>query len=92
MHPEESVQSRKTFRLDVPLHALLTQPSAPVYRLSHVGEPQFFPDPVFPQRPELLAPIDEFLRLVWSWKAKMDARADISHHARVAVPLNSPSG
>ena len=46
------------FRLDVPLHNLLTQPPAAAPRFQPVGEPQRFPDPVFPQRPELLGPAD----------------------------------
>src|SRR5580698_2022591 len=52
-------EQRSTFRLDVPLHQLLTKPSSGPVEFQPVGIPQCFPDPVFPQRPELLGPIDE---------------------------------
>lgn len=59
MQPEHSAQYPPSFRLDVPLHNLLTQPTAPSQGLEPVGAPQKFPDPVFPQHPGLLGPIDE---------------------------------
>ncbi len=46
------------FRLDVPLHSLLTQQPGPAPAYQPKGEPQKFPDPIYPQRPELLGPID----------------------------------
>src|SRR5262252_902712 len=64
MRPEESSSSTPNFRLDVPLHTLLTQSAYPSPGLQPVGKPQEFPDPVFPQRPELLGPIDESVE--WS--------------------------
>jgi hypothetical protein len=57
MQVEQDGVQAPSFRLDVPLHSLLTKPVAPVSGLQPVGEPQRFPDPVFPQRPELLGPI-----------------------------------
>src|SRR5690349_5188665 len=56
---EQSSQPISNFRLDVPLHELLTKPSAPRIPLRPQGQLQQFPDPVFPRRPELLGPIDE---------------------------------
>ena len=55
---QENAQSQ-SFRLDVPLHSLLTKPSAPKPGLQPIGKPQTFPDPVFPQRPELLGELAE---------------------------------
>src|SRR6202034_2449765 len=55
----ETSEQSPSFRLDVPLHSLLTKPQAPLPGLQPIGIPQRFPDPVFPQRPELLGPIDE---------------------------------
>src|ERR1700747_1454799 len=52
-------EQRSTFRLDVPLHQLLTTPASDAVRLPPLGEPQRFPDPVFPQHPELLGPPPE---------------------------------
>ncbi len=46
------------FRLDVPLHNLLTQQPGPAPRYQPAGPPQRFPDPVFPERPELSGPVD----------------------------------
>ncbi len=57
MEVEQYTGQAPSFRLDVPLHSLLTKPSAPVPGLQPIGEPQRFPDPVFPQRPELLGPV-----------------------------------
>jgi MoaA/NifB/PqqE/SkfB family radical SAM enzyme len=54
--PQPQTDSQR-FRLDVPLHNLLTQPPPAPPRFQPVGEPQRFPDPVFPQRPELLGPV-----------------------------------
>jgi len=59
MHPEEYAEQTPSFRLDVPLHDLLTKPAAHSSGLQPVGRPQTFPDPVFPQRPDLLGPIEE---------------------------------
>jgi MoaA/NifB/PqqE/SkfB family radical SAM enzyme len=55
---ERPVQTR-TFRLDVPLHKILTEPTSAQLPSHPVKELQRFPDPVFPQRPELLGTIDE---------------------------------
>ena len=63
MNLAERSEQSPSFRLDVPLHSLLTKPQAPVPGLQPVGEPQRFPDPIFPQHPDLLGPIDERLRL-----------------------------
>ncbi len=52
MGAQEAFESDQTFRLDVPLHTLLTQPTAPPPGLRPAGEPQTFPAPVFPQHPE----------------------------------------
>ena len=41
------------------LHNLLTQSPAPPMGLYPVGKPEVFPEPVFPQRPDLLVPISE---------------------------------
>src|SRR6201987_4549101 len=58
MASQQSFESTQTFRLDVPLHNLLTQPAPPPPGLRPIGEPQTFPDPVFPQHPELIEEID----------------------------------
>jgi hypothetical protein len=60
MHQEQQqTEQMPGFRLDVPLHNLLTK-SAPIAPgLSPSEKPQTFPDPIFPQHPELLGPIDE---------------------------------
>ena len=58
MASEEAFESAQAFRLDVPLHTLLTQPTTPPPGLRPLGQPQMFPDPVFPQHPELLGEID----------------------------------
>lgn len=58
MRPEEAAGATSGFRLAVPLHSLLAKPSAPPLGLYPQGEPQVFPDPVFPQRAELLGPVD----------------------------------
>ena len=59
MAVEQHTEQTSNFRLDVPLHSLLTQSQAPPMGLFPVGEPETFPAPVFPQRPDLLGPIDE---------------------------------
>lgn len=60
MHQEQQqAEQMPGFRLDVPLHDLLTKSTAISPGLSSSGKPQKFPDPVFPQHPELLGPIDE---------------------------------
>src|SRR5258708_13345817 len=48
-----SNESSPAFRLDVPLHNLLTQPASRSI-LPTVINPEPLPDPVFPQQPELL--------------------------------------
>lgn len=48
-----------SFRLDVPLHDLLTKPTRLSSVLLPAGEPQSFPDPVFPRRPDLLGALEE---------------------------------
>ena len=58
MHLEQHIEHQPNFRLDVPLHDLLTKPAAPQLGLQPSGIPQKFPDPVFPQHPELMVPID----------------------------------
>jgi sulfatase maturation enzyme AslB (radical SAM superfamily) len=58
MHqPQE--EHKSTFRLDVPLHQLLTNPASERVEFQPAGVPQRFPDPVFPQRPDLLGPVQE---------------------------------
>ncbi|MEA3006416.1 MAG: hypothetical protein QOI94_1685, partial [Acidobacteriaceae bacterium] len=59
MQVEQDDVQVPSFRLDVPLHSLLTKAVPPIPGLQPVGEPQRFPDPVFPQRPELLGPVIE---------------------------------
>jgi MoaA/NifB/PqqE/SkfB family radical SAM enzyme len=59
MPVEQQTEQSSNFRLDVPLHNLLTQSPTPPLGLYPVGNPQTFPEPVFPQRPDLLGPIDE---------------------------------
>ena len=59
MYIEQHAEQPSNFRLDVPLHDLLTKPRAPLPGLQPIGEPQVFPDPMFPQHPELLGAIDE---------------------------------
>ena len=51
-------EQRSSFRLDVHLHQLLTKPSEPTFGLQPIGAPQRFPEPVFPQRPELLGEVN----------------------------------
>src|SRR5438270_9441086 len=59
MHLEQHTESSQSFRLDVPLHDLLTQTRMPPPGLEPVGEPQKFPDPIFPKHPELSGAIEE---------------------------------
>src|ERR1700761_5843538 len=59
MRVEQQSEQVSSFRLDVPLHDLLTGAATRPSGLQPFGEPQTFPEPVFPQHPELLAPIDE---------------------------------
>jgi MoaA/NifB/PqqE/SkfB family radical SAM enzyme len=48
------------FRIDVPLHDLLTKPkSSPRISSPPLSQPQILPDPVFPQHPELLGEVSE---------------------------------
>ena len=56
MHQAQEEQ-RSSFRLDVPLHQLLTKPVDDRVELQPIGVPQRFPDPAFPQHPELIGPI-----------------------------------
>ncbi len=58
MLQQSSANDHNPFRLDVPLHTLLTQQPGPPPRFQPKGKPQRFPEPNFPQRPELLGPID----------------------------------
>ena len=57
MQLEQHSEQSQSFRLDVPLHDLLTQPRMPPPGLQPKGDPQRFPDPIFPEHPELLGPI-----------------------------------
>lgn len=56
---QQSSEPTPNFRLDVQLHELLIKPVSGALQLQPAGETQQFPDPIFPQRPELLGPIDE---------------------------------
>lgn len=85
-HTIQASNQPPSFRLDMPLHELLTKPSTPRAELQCVGELNRFPDPVFPQRPELLGPIKR-RSMEASSQAAMDARTDLSHDARMAVSL-----
>ena len=58
MQVEYPSEETPKFRLDVQLHELLTRPTDAV-RLPPLGKAQVFPDPVFPEHPELLGPIPE---------------------------------
>ncbi len=58
MHLEQHTEHQPNFRLDVPLHDLLTKSTVTQPGLHPSGPPQMFPDPVFPQHPELMVPID----------------------------------
>ena len=51
-------ETTQNFRLDVPLHNLLTRQPGPAPRWEPAGPVQTFPEPVFPQRPELLGSIE----------------------------------
>src|ERR1700733_9838993 len=53
------IEQPPSFRLDVPLHDPLTGSAPNARGLQLNGKPQAFPDPVFPQHPELLGSIDE---------------------------------
>ncbi len=59
MHLEQHTEQSQSFRLDVPLHDLLTKSRTPLPGMQPVGEPEKLPDPIFPEHPELLGPIDE---------------------------------
>src|SRR6202046_876154 len=59
MYLDQQTEQTSSFRLDVPLHDLLTKPRTPATGLLPLGEPQKFPELVFPQHPELLGAIDE---------------------------------
>jgi sulfatase maturation enzyme AslB (radical SAM superfamily) len=58
MQREQHTEEAPSFRLDVPLHNLLTKSNTQPLGLIPLGKPQMFPDPVFPQRPELLGPVE----------------------------------
>ena len=58
MHLDQHTETSPNFRLDVPLHDLLTKSTVATPGLLPHGKPQTFPDPIFPQYPELLGPID----------------------------------
>src|ERR1700757_3568295 len=79
MHTEQPVESVPSFRLDVPLHTLLTQSSGHTTGLQPIGEPQRFPDPVFPQHPDLLGPLD--LDAEWAPPAKRKYTPGQIYHA-----------
>jgi len=74
-----------SFRLDVHLHELLMKPAparGPLLLAEQTAEPEVFPEPVFPQHPELLAADDNYeenLRLARAnkrhWTAPMVYRA-----------------
>src|SRR3981081_4629624 len=59
MHLEQHTEQSQSFRLDVPLHDLLTKSRMLSPGLQPVGDPEKFPDPIFPEHPELLGPIDD---------------------------------
>ena len=60
MDTQQESASVPAFRLDVELHQLLTRPPESVgLTLPPLGKPQRFPDPIFPQHPELLGPVVE---------------------------------
>lgn len=59
MQSEEQLDRTQNFRLDVPLHDLLTRVPGPPRGLAPSKQPQQFPAPVFPQHPELLGSIEE---------------------------------
>jgi hypothetical protein len=48
MYTEPHTEQSSNFRLDVPLHELLTKPRTPSSGPQPVGEPQRFPEPAFP--------------------------------------------
>jgi hypothetical protein len=48
------------FRLDVQLHDLLKKSPAPRPELAPTSGEKFFPEPVFPQHPEVLAADDNY--------------------------------
>lgn len=52
-------EPRSTFRHEVPQHQLLTIPVRDRAEFPPIEVPQSFPDPVFPQLPESLGPVDE---------------------------------
>ena len=53
-------ETPQTFRLDVPLHNLLTQPPAARPTLLPGDGGEKFPEPIFPQHPDLLAQDDDY--------------------------------
>ncbi len=59
MLSDQHSKHSSSFRLDVPLHDLLTKPTRLSSVLLPAGEPQSFPDPVFPRRPDLLGALEE---------------------------------
>src|ERR1700722_16388882 len=59
MQVEQDGVQAPSFRLDVPLHDLLTKSKSIPPGLLPSAKPQTFPDPMFPQHPELLGPVDE---------------------------------
>src|SRR5579859_899002 len=79
MQVEQDDVQTPSFRLDVPLHSLLTKAAPPIPGLHPVGEPQRFPDPVFPQRPELLGPIAQ--DVAWEPPVKRHWTAGQIYHA-----------
>ncbi|HTS58203.1 MAG TPA: hypothetical protein VMH03_11680, partial [Terriglobales bacterium] len=60
LHEQEESQAPPPFRLDVQLHDLLTKAPAPKPTLLAPRGDVKFPEPVFPQRPDLLAQDDNY--------------------------------
>src|SRR5271154_2891483 len=79
MHLEQRTEEQPNFRLDVPLHDLLTKPTGLPLGLRSTGPAQKFPDPVFPQHPELIGPIDT--SDVWSPLEKRNWTPGQIYHA-----------
>jgi sulfatase maturation enzyme AslB (radical SAM superfamily) len=79
MAVEQQAEQLSSFRLDVPLHSLLTGAAAGPPSLQPIGEAEQFPVPVFPQRPDLLGPVDESLD--WTPPAKRRWTTGQVYHA-----------
>jgi hypothetical protein len=59
MYSEQHTEQTPSLRLDFSLHAVLTTSAAPSTGLQPLSEPQTFPAPVFPRRPDLLGPVED---------------------------------